>query len=70
MNRSRSRRLIGLVVLALAGCLDTAEPTGPVPTPEPDPGELTAGASLSAGDVPVSARPGHQAASSAPVGGS
>ena len=41
MNRWLSRRMIGLLFLfffAGAGCVDTAEPTGPVPQPPPDDG--------------------------------
>ena len=42
MNRWLSRR-IGLffIAIAVAGCVDYQEPTGPVPTPDPQEGELT-----------------------------
>ena len=44
MNRWLSRRMIGLLFvtfIAVAGCVDYQEPTGPVPQPPPDDGELT-----------------------------
>jgi hypothetical protein len=43
--RQRARVLIFVSLLAWAGCIDTAEPTGPVPAPNPDDGgELAPGA--------------------------
>ena len=41
--RHRALLLVFASLLAWAGCIDTAEPTGPVPGPPPDDGgELTA----------------------------
>jgi hypothetical protein len=36
--RARTRLLIFVSLLAWSGCIDTAEPTGPVPAPPPDDG--------------------------------
>jgi hypothetical protein len=42
MNRWLSRQMIGFfVIVTLAGCVDYQEPTGPLPQPEPEDGELT-----------------------------
>ena len=47
MNPSLSRRMIGFLfvfLIAMAGCVDYQEPTGPVPAPEPDSGDADASA--------------------------
>lgn len=41
MNRWLSRGTLGSLLVVIAGCVDTAEPTGPMPNPPEDPGELT-----------------------------
>lgn len=60
MNPSLPLRKIGFLfvfLIAVAGCVDYAEPTGPVPVPEPDPGELTSVVVPADGSVPAARRP-------------
>ena len=49
MKRRSSALVIFASLLALwGGCVDYAEPTTPIPVPEPDPGDLTSVPSVSA----------------------
>jgi hypothetical protein len=70
MSPSMSRCMIGFVFvffLAVSGCVDYQEPTGPLPTPPPDEGgELTSSLGLSGGSASGTGRP----ASRAPRSGS
>jgi hypothetical protein len=55
--RTRSPLLIFPALLVLwGGCVDHAEPTGPVPTPPDDGGEITAPAVTPSDDATTAAR--------------
>ncbi len=57
MSRSATRWVFGFLMIAITACVDTAEPTGPVPTPEPDPGEIISTAGRADGTVSAPVRP-------------
>lgn len=74
-NLAPTRRMIGaffflFLFAGMWGCVDTAEPTGPVPKPEPDPGELTSVAQPAYDPASVAGRPDPRAPTTAPTPGS
>jgi len=73
MDRAPAWRTIGLLFFLFVGvsaCVDTAEPTGPVPTPEPEPGELTSVVRPADGPASAASRPGSRSPTSASTDGS
>jgi hypothetical protein len=54
--RKRSYLLIFVSLLLWGGCIDTAEPTGPVPAPPPDDGGELAPAEIQGADGSKAAR--------------
>jgi hypothetical protein len=66
MNRSTTRWVFGFLLIAVAACVDTAEPTGPVPTPNPDPGEIISTAGQADGALSAPVRPASRSRRSGP----